>query len=536
MKVSSPDIVSKKAKLSKDERHNKSSEETFAVIDIASTAIRLMIADIDRETGTLRLVESLQQSVSIGRDTFTHGFINKANIEESVKALRHFSQVLDEYGITDTKHIRVIATTAVREAQNRESFRDRINIACGWMLEILDLADIARLTYLGFRPFLDKKMFASSSNLLIVEMGGGTTEVCYFDHKNKALSQTFNIGALRLQQSIENYKIPIVQQQAILQQNILRFVDRIAATFTDMQNYTVVALGSEMRFAASTLAPGWNGIIPEPLHLNDLAAYTEKIAAMPVEKIVKKYRIAFSDAEMLAPTLLFYTNLVRKLKKKQLVVASTSMRQGVLLEMAGYSKGEERFRAIILGAAEEMAKQYHADIGHARRITVLAEILFDSLIDEHRLKSSHRLLLSVAAMLHDIGLFVAPRNHHKHTMYLIQNTDLFGLNSRDIKLVALIARYHRKSSPRPTHPEYMALDFADRIIVTKLSALLRVADALDNTHSGRISTITCALSKGSLVLTAPDVDNVSSEEIALENKGTLFEDVYGLRPVIRPGR
>ena len=512
------------------------SAEPFAVIDIASSAIRLMIAEVDRTTGKLHLIESLQQSVSIGRDAFTNGFIDKTNIEECVKGLRHFAQVLKEYGITDAKHIRVIATTAVREAQNREAFRDRINIACGWMLEILDVADIARLTYMGFRPFLDKKLFASSSNLLIVEMGSGTTEVCYLDHNNRAFSQTFNIGALRLLQSIENYKIPLVQQQAILHNNILRFIDRIATTLTEKQNYAVVALGSEMRFAAATLMPDWNGIIPASLPLKNLVTYTERIAAMPVEKIVKKYQIAFSDAEMLAPTLLFYTNLVRKLKKKQLIVASTSMRQGVLLEMAGYSEGEERFRKIILGAAQEMAMQYHADIAHAQRITALSEILFDALADEHRLKSPQRLLLSVAAMLHDIGLFIAPRNHHKHSMYLINNSDLFGLNSHDIGLVALITRYHRKSPPRPSHIEYMSLDFADRITVTKLSALLRVADALDNTHSGRVTKITCTISKGLLVLTAPDIDDVSAEEIALQNKGTLFEDVYGLRPIIRPGR
>ena len=510
--------------------------EPLAVIDIGSSAIRLMIAEVDRVRGGLRLIESLQQSVSIGRDTFTKGFIEKATIEESVSALRNFSQVLREHGITEAERIRVVATTAVREALNREAFRDRINIACGWMVEILDLADIARLTYMGFRPFLDMKEFAAYSDLLIVEMSSGATEVCYVDHKNRAFSQTFNVGALRLRQSVEQYKIPLARQQSLLHQNILRFIGQIAAILADKKRYTVVALGGEMRFAAAALLPEWDGISPVPLRPADLASYAERIAAMPIEKVVKKCRLSFSDAEALGPALLFYSNLVRKLDKKQLIVASSSMRQGVLLEMGGYSEGKERFRKIILGAAEEMAARYHADIAHIKHVTMLAELLFDALADEHRLKSGDRLLLSVAAMLHDIGLFIAPRNHHKHSMYLIQNTDLFGLNSHDIKLVALIARYHRRSPPRPSHPEYMALDFADRIAVAKLSAILRIADALDRTHSGRIATVDCRISQGALVLTAPAVGDVSQEEIALQSKGTLFEDVYGLRPLIRAGR
>lgn len=121
-------------------------------------------------------------------------------------------------------------------------------------------------------------------------------------------------------------------------------------------------------------------------------------------------------------------------------------------------------------------------------------------------------------------------------MYLVRNSELFGLNSREITVVSLIARYHRRSPPKPSHVEYMALDFSDRIAVAKLAAILRVADALDNAHAERIRTIDCEIANGNFVMTATRNDDVSLEEISVQNKGQLFEDVYGFKPVIRAGK
>ncbi len=118
-------------------------------------------------------------------------------------------------------------------------------------------------------------------------------------------------------------------------------------------------------------------------------------------------------------------------------------------------------------------------------------------------------------------------------MYLIQNSELFGLNSREIKIVSLIARYHRRSPPKPSHIEYMALDFDERLVVAKLSAILRVADALDRAHATRIESISCKTEKDLFVMTAPGGSDVSLEGIAVQSKGQLFEDVYGLKPVVR---
>ena len=165
-------------------------------------------------------------------------------------------------------------------------------------------------------------------------------------------------------------------------------------------------------------------------------------------------------------------------------------------------------------------------------MTALAGTLFSCLAEEHRLGPSHRLLLSVAGILHDIGIFVNPRSHHKHSMYLIQNSELFGLSRRDTFLVALIARYHRRATPKAVHQEYAALDRGDRLVVAKLAAILRVADALDRSHSRRIAGIECSREKDRFVISVPNVDDLTLEQVALQNKGDMFEEVYGMTPVL----
>jgi exopolyphosphatase / guanosine-5'-triphosphate,3'-diphosphate pyrophosphatase len=506
----------------------------LAVIDIGSTSIRMTVAEVD-PAGTLRPIEHLQQSVSIGKDTFVKGFIEKTTIEECIRALRHFSRVLREYGLDNDRRVRVVATTAVREAANREAFRDRIHIATGWHIEILDLADTARLTYFGVQPFLDKKKFGSGDDLLIVEMGGGSTEVCYIGRGERAFSQTFAVGSLRLRHIGDNFRISLKQQHSLLEQHIKRPIEQLATLIDKKRKFTIVALGGDMRFAAAELVPNWDAVRPVALPLADLARFTDKIIMLPTETIVKKLKLAFSEAETVGPALLFYTRLTQMLDRRHVVVASTSMRDGILLEMAGFTEESGGFKNIIHASAEAIARKYHTDLAHALHVELLAERLFEALRVEHRLTARDSLLLSVAALLHDTGLFICPRNHHKHSMYLIQNSELFGLNTHDITLVSLIARYHRRSSPKPSHEEYMALDFDDRITVAKLAAILRVADALDCSHAQRIRSVACALDRDHLVLTAPGAIDVSLEEMALQNKGSLFADVYGLKPVIRQG-
>ena len=166
---------------------------------------------------------------------------------------------------------------------------------------------------------------------------------------------------------------------------------------------------------------------------------------------------------------------------------------------------------------------------HARTVADIAVRLFDELQAEHGLGPRHRLLLEVASLLHEVGGFVSSRSHHKHSGYLIANSEIFGLNRDEIAVVAQVARYHRRSGPKPSHAEYMALPRETRVTVNKLAALLRVADALARGHVRQAGQLRFDRQGDDLVISIPGVSDVLLEDRAIAGKGDLFEDIYGLK-------
>jgi exopolyphosphatase/guanosine-5'-triphosphate,3'-diphosphate pyrophosphatase len=162
--------------------------------------------------------------------------------------------------------------------------------------------------------------------------------------------------------------------------------------------------------------------------------------------------------------------------------------------------------------------------------------LFEALQSQHRLDARHRTTLELAAMLHEVGLFVGISSYHKHSQYLILNSELFGLSRRELMIVALVARYHRRASPKPTHSPFSTLDREERVIVSKLASILRVAIALDRSYSQRIREFTCNVEKSRLIVEIPGVDDLSLEQIMLRQTGQMFEETFGMSVLLRRSR
>ena len=159
--------------------------------------------------------------------------------------------------------------------------------------------------------------------------------------------------------------------------------------------------------------------------------------------------------------------------------------------------------------------------------------LFRELQAEHQLSARYELLLHVAALLHEIGSFVSNRSHHKHSMYLILNSELFGLGRHDTTLIALVARYHRRASPQAYHEVFSTLTRDDRLAVAKMAAILRVADALDRNHMQQARELSFSRERGRFIITVGDMEDLTLERMALKDKGGMFEDIYGLEVVLR---
>jgi len=505
----------------------KNASTAFAVIDIGSSSIRMTIAAIDK-SGNAHPLEFLQQSLSLGRDTFTKGSIAKNTIGDCVRVLRNFRRVTEEYGITHDDRIRAVATTAVREALNREAFIDRIYIATGFRVEVLNNADVTRLTYLSMRSLGTADPALARGRCVVCEIGGGSTELIVLQNGNIVSTLSLKLGTLRLREMLDNFNAQASQMRSLMESEIKRTIEQIVHAIPKGQVSHLVAIGSDVRFAASQIVDNWKPDTFADVPCAKLEKLTTTLLSLSVNECVNAYHLSYPDAETIAPGLLFYAMLAKRLALKNIVASDISMRHGILVDMTKSGSADEDFRRQIIRSAWEIAKKYQADEAHAKNVASLCATLFTNLTDEHQLESWYGLLLFTAAILHDTGIFVSTRSHHKHSMYIIQNSELFGLSQRDIFIVSLIARYHRKASPKIIHPEYASLDREGRLAVAKLAAILRIADSLDRSHSQRIDAITCRMEKDMLYIGVSGIDDLTLEELGINNKGDMFEEVYGL--------
>jgi len=502
-----------------------------AVVDIGTTSIRMSIGEI-RGKNQVRTIEALYQAVDLGKDTFSTGAVKSSTIEDCVRILKGYKVILEQYQITDPDRIRVVATSAVHEATNQLQLIDRLYIATGIRVEPLDDAEVNRFAYLAIQPLLANEPKLKSIRTLIVEVGGGNTEVLLLQRGDVVFAQTFRLGSLRLRQTLHAQDAPTVQVRGMMESQIHRTVEQVRQQVAGDEPLQIVALGGDIRFAASQLLE-WNPDELGTLPVAKLAQLTEKVLAMTTDDIVRKYHLAFPDAATLGPALLAYLGLAREFNLQEIRVTNVNFRDGLLKEMAFLGTWSESFSDQIIRSAMNLGRRYKFDKAHGLHTGKLSRTLFHALKKEHGLGPRYELILYVAALLHDIGNFVSNRSHHKHSMYLILHGDLFGLSRHEILLTALIARYHRRASPKPMHEGYASLSVEDRITVAKLAAILRVADALDRSDRQRIDAIQCAQTKDRFVISVDRVEDISLEQLALEQKGRLFEEVYGLPILLR---
>ncbi len=511
------------------------SPRPVAVIDIGATSIRMAIAEI-HPGGEVRTLDTLVQSVELGREAFDSRRLSRRSIEKSASVMRRYKRVLREYGITSPADVRVVATTAVREAINRLAFADRIYVATGFKVDSIDEAEVNRITYMGVMPHLRTHPELADGKSIVVEVGGGNTEMLIVRGGNVLHSQSFRLGALRLLKTLEGVRASPARRRLMLESHIRRTVLQITDAIKNDTAIHLIALGGDMRFAAHQLLDDWDGNSLAMVSTAKLEKLTEKLLALDEDSIVRRYNASFIEAETVGPALLSYTLLAKHFDLPHVYVCDTNLRDGLLHDMAVGGSWTADFRNQIVRSAISLGRKFNFDETHARNVAELSRKLFDQLQDEHQLDSRHEVLLFVAALLHEIGMMVNVRSNHKHALYLIRYSELFGLSRDELLQVGLVARYHRRAYPQPAHEAYGTLPQHDRVVVSKLAAILRLAIALDDTRSGRVREIQCAIEAKHLVISVPGLDDVSLEQVAMRENSGMFRDIFGLPVMLRAGK
>ena len=474
-----------------------------AVLDMGASAIRLVVAEIDA-SGAIRIIEEASRAVLLGRDTFASGTIKSRTADAALSALDGFRDVIDGYGATQ---IRAVATSAVREARNGDAFLDRIRNRTGIAFDIINEAEESRLSFLAVQHAAVPGGGLEGEWTLLAEVGGGST----------------SLTLLRRGQP--------VRSGVLLKRQIANVVDEIRLEIPLPNVTDVIAMGGDVRFAASQLAEVGESALSRDAFLR----FCDEVETLDEDRLVERFRLHPGEAETLVPALLVYRTLLGETVAQRLSVSDASLRMGVLLDLAaGGRLSAADFQAQVLASAAAVGQKYRFDAAHGHHVAHLAARLFDELADEHGLGDRERLLLQVAALLHDIGIYVSLRAHHKHSQYILAASQIFGLSDDETALISNVARYHRRGFPQRSHIPYAALDRQDRLIVNKLSSLLRVANALDAEHLQRVRNLRVLAGEGTWIIEYDATDDATMEQMAATARADMLSETFGRQVVIRP--
>jgi exopolyphosphatase/guanosine-5'-triphosphate,3'-diphosphate pyrophosphatase len=261
-----------------------------------------------------------------------------------------------------------------------------------------------------------------------------------------------------------------------------------------------------------------------------------RVLSLSVEQLVVQFPLAFEEAQTLGVARQIYVRMAQAFNLKKVYVCDINLRDGLIAEVSSGRGWSDEFVDQILHSAHELGRRYQVGEAHAACVAENAMKLFDVLAPEHRLAERYRVILNAASWLHDIGMFIRNTSHHKHSQYIIGNSDIFGLSKSDIQLVALVARYHRRAAPKTNHSEYQALPRDQRSAVAQLASILRVADALDRSHTQMLNSAVFKLKNDQLIVESKAAGECASEKRALATKGQMFEGVYGRTIVMSTSR
>jgi exopolyphosphatase/guanosine-5'-triphosphate,3'-diphosphate pyrophosphatase len=497
-----------------------------AAIDIGSNSIRMLVAQMLPD-GRMEVLERMHRAVRLGQDAFLRQRISHRTILAAIGILRDYRRVLDTYQVSQ---VRAVATSAVREATNADGFLDRILMATSLEVEVIEPAEEGRLTVNAVLHETNTAADLRTGTSLIADVGGGGTLLTLLRNGEISASGSYAVGSVRLQELLATSEEPAERAAELLRHQIASTVSLVKSSLPLAEVAHLICVGGDARFAASLIGK------PSPSGLTAMSRkafdrFVRRASGHTPAELAKIHGLPFADAETLVPALLAYQALWHEVPVEEMLVSQVSMRDGLLLELTYSLKAEETqaLRNSVLQSAKGIGEKYRYDANHALHVAELSAKLFEGLRSEHKLSDHELLMLRAAAILHDVGAYVATSSHHKHSAYLIANSELFGLRRTDLSTVAQVARYHRRSPPKRTHQEYMALPREKRMVVSKLAAILRVADALDRGHAQQLREIRLERDPNELIIHVAGVPDLTLERRALVGKADLFEDVYGLK-------
>lgn len=519
-------------------------DRIIAAIDIGTNSIHMVIVRVHPAIPAFTIVAKEKDTVRLGvRDPKT-GNLTDVAMKKAIAALQRCQELAKSF---NAEQVIAVATSAVREAANGRDFLQQVTAELGLFVNLISGQEEARRIYLGVLSGLE----FNNRPHVIIDIGGGSTELILGDsHEPRFLSST-KVGAVRLTaQYITTDPIAadeLQSLQAYIRGMLERPVEELLAQLKPGEQPRLVGTSGTIEALAMVHAKEHLGIIPNPLagfqlRRQDLQEIVGRLSLMSCSQRATIGNVSERRAEIIVAGALILLEAMTLLGIESLIVGERALREGVIVDwMLTHGLIENRLRyqgSVRQRSVIKIAQKYQVNRQYSERVAQLALSLFDQTQGKlHNNNAEARELLWTAAILHNCGLFISHSAYHKHSYYLIRNGEFLGFAEVEIELIANIARYHRRNPPKKKHDCYNNLPSKQhRVLVNQLSAILRLAVALDRRQLGAVKELRCQYCRDAQNLQISLLPSFEDDDCTLElwsfnYEKPVFEAEFGIKVV-----
>lgn len=504
---------------------------TFAAIYIGSYEVSIKIFELSAKK-KVRVIDYVRSRVELGRDTYVKNSIGYELVEVLCDTLEQFTQIMKEYRV---EQYEAYAAAALRNASNELFILDQIKIRTGLEVHILSNSEHRFINYKSvaardeFEPMIQK-------SAAVLDVGGSGLQITVFSGGKVVTTQNLGLSTMRMREQLAKKSSNLAQYELQIEEMVQKELEVFKDIYLEDEKVEyLIVIGDYITEIVRCMGknPGENTV-----EVSKFVRYLEKLSKRSLSQLTEEIGLLNENDALIVPYIIIFKCMAKGLGADKLWAPGLNVSDGIACEYAEKNKifkSSHDFEADIISAAKSLSLRYMSYTPHIDALTAMSTLIFDTMKKVHGLGKRERLLLQVAAILHDCGKYVSFANGPTCSHEIIMASEIIGLSHLEREIVAYSVLYNTR--PLPAYEEIRSeLKHDSYLIVAKLSAILRVSNAMDRSHKQKFKNVRAAIRGRELVITIETVEDIALEKALFDAKTTYFEHIFSIKPVIKEKR
>lgn len=511
------------------------SVKTFAAIDIGSYELEMKIFEISAKKG-MKQIDDICYRLDLGSETYAKGRVPYEKVEELCRILKEFRSIMKTYQVSE---YRAYGTSAIRETRNTRILLDQIAQRTGIQIGVLSNSEQRFLDYKSVAFMSDDFNRLIAKNTAIIDVGGGSIQLSLFEGGSLITTQNMKLGVLRLQERLKTLDAGAFKLEGLVEEmttSQLEVFQKLYLKDTKIENIIVV----DDYLSAVLQKPVETDLKPGYIRARTFQHFMQSIQTKTMSEIAVSLDIPQENAMLLFISTVMLYRIMEMMGAEVLWAPGVTLCDGIVYEYAEQNKMaqlEHDFEADILSSAENISRRYMGSKKRGETLEQIALTIFDSMRKIHGLGKRERLLLQLAAILHDCGKYISMVNLGECSFNIIMSTEIIGISHREREIVAHVVKYnHEPFEYYEALSGHTTLDQKAYLVIAKLTAILRIANGLDRSHKQKFKDVKTTLKDEILEITVDTEDDITLEKGLFKQRADFFEEVFSIRPVIKQKR